>query len=286
MRIRRLLPPALLAMAGLAAAEAADRFADVQISAQPVRGSVFMLTGAGGNIGVSVGADGTLIIDDQFAPLAGRIQEALDGLGGSRPKLVLNTHFHGDHTGSNAHFGRTGTIIAHDNVRVRLLDDGGADRYRLPVVTYADRVNVHFNDEEIQLIHLPAGHTDGDSVVWFRTANVIHTGDLLFVDRFPYIDMDSGGSVAGFIRSLETLLQMLPDDVRVIPGHGPLTGKRALRTSMEMIRATRRIVAGRKEQGQSADQIIAAGLPEEFADFGSGFINQERWIRILLSDLP
>ncbi len=275
---------AMICTATTASAADADRFADVKVTAQTVNGSVHMLTGAGGNVGVSVGEDGTLIIDDQYAPLAGRIQEALNGLGGGKPKLILNTHVHGDHTGSNAHFGNTGTIIAHDNVRVRLLSEEGLDRSALPLVTYTERVTVHFNDEEIQLIHMPTGHTDGDSVVWFTTANVIHMGDHLFVDRFPYIDIGSGGSVSGYIDNLNTVLGMVPDDIHVIPGHGPLTDKAAIVRSVDMIRSTRATVSEGVEAGLDADAIIAKGLDPKWASFGAGFINEERWIRILLSD--
>jgi glyoxylase-like metal-dependent hydrolase (beta-lactamase superfamily II) len=269
--------------AGTALAGPGDRFADVKVTAQPVNGSVHMLTGAGGNVGVSVGEDGTLIIDDQYAPLAERIQAALDGLGGDKPRLILNTHVHGDHTGGNAHFGATGTIIAHDNVRIRLLE-GDPERTALPLVTYSQRVTVHFNDETIELIHLPTGHTDGDSVVWFKTANVIHMGDHLFVDRFPYVDVGNGGTVRGFMRNLATVLEMVPDDVHVIPGHGPLTNKAAISSSLEMIRATRNVVAEGIAEGLSEEELIAQGLGDEWASFGSGFINEERWIRILLSD--
>lgn len=281
--LRAVLLTGLLTVPALAAAGPADRFADVEVTAEPVQGGIYMLTGAGGNIGVSVGDDGTLIIDDQYAPLAGRIQAALDGLGGGKPKLILNTHVHGDHTGGNAHFGSTGTIIAHDNVRIRLLE-GDPERTALPLVTYAERVTVHFNDESIELIHLPSGHTDGDSVVWFRTANVIHMGDLLFVDRFPYVDVASGGTVSGYMRNQAAVLAMVPDDVRVIPGHGQLTDKTGISASLAMIRATRQIVADAVAAGLSADAIIARGLGDEWASYGTGFINEERWIRILLTD--
>ncbi len=281
--LRTALLAALVGFAPLMQAGPADRFANVEVKAEPVSGSVYMLTGAGGNIGVSVGEDGTLIIDDQFAPLADRIQAALDGLGGGKPRLVLNTHFHGDHSGSNAHFGETGTIIAHDNVRIRLVD-GEMARSGLPLVTYDDDINVHFNDEAIQVMHLPTGHTDGDSVVWFKTAKVIHMGDLLFVDRFPFIDVDSGGSVSGFLRNLETVLDMVPEDTQVIPGHGPLTDVSAIASSIEMIRATRAIVAERVGEGMSAAAIIEQGLGTEWASYGTGFINEERWIQMLLTD--
>jgi glyoxylase-like metal-dependent hydrolase (beta-lactamase superfamily II) len=270
-----------VALPGLAAE--ADRFAEVRVTAEHVSGSVHMLTGAGGNIGVSVGADGTLIIDDQFAPLAERIEAALESLGGARPKLVLNTHFHGDHTGSNAFFGRDGTIIAHENVRLRLLGEESVERSALPLVTFDDRVRVHFNDDEIDVIHLPNGHTDTDSVVWFRNSNVIHMGDLLFNGRFPFIDVESGGTVDGFVENLETVLEMVPADVRVIPGHGELTGIASIAGAIEMIRATREQVRDAAASGRSVDDIVAAGLGERWAAYGSGFINEERWIRILLA---
>lgn len=264
-------------------AEEADRFAAVKVTAQHLGGSVHMLTGAGGNIGVSVGGDGTLIIDDQFAPLAERIQTAIDQLGGAQPKLVLNTHFHGDHTGSNAHFGRAGTIIAHDNVRARLLDVENGERYALPLVTFNDRVRIHFNDDEVDFIHLPHGHTDGDSVVWFKNANVIHMGDHLFNGRFPFIDVASGGSVEGFVKNLETVLAMVPEDIRVIPGHGELGSVVTIAESIDMIRATQKIVQDAVAAGRSAEDIAEAGFGDRWSGFGAGFINSERWTQILLA---
>ncbi|MGD8416889.1 MAG: MBL fold metallo-hydrolase [Pseudomonadales bacterium] len=275
---------AWLIAAAAYAAPAGDRFAEVEITAEHVAGSVFMLAGAGGNIGVSVGADGTLIIDDQYAPLAERIQSALDGIGGGRPKLVLNTHYHGDHTGSNAFFGNSGTIIAQDNVRLRLLDMEDIDRAALPLVTFEDHLTVHFNGDDIAVIHLPQGHTDGDSIVWFKQANVIHMGDLLFVDQFPYVDLDAGGSVDGYVRNLTAVLQMVPNDIHVIPGHGPLTDRSAIRRSLAMIEATRAVVMEARNEGLEADAIVARGLPAEWASFGTGFIDQESWIRTLLSE--
>ena len=268
-----------------AIAAQADRFADVEISADQISGSVYMLTGAGGNIGASVGVDGTLIIDDQFAPLGERIQNALNAINGGKPRLVLNTHFHGDHTGSNARFGLDGTIIAHDNVRIRLLDAEGVERSALPLVTYADRIHVHFNDDDIELIHLPAGHTDGDSVVWFKQANVIHLGDHLFNGSFPFIDVASGGSVEGYVANLEAVQAMVPADIQIIPGHGELATVQAVADSIAMIHNTFRTVKDAQAAGKSADEIIAAGLDPQWDSYGAGFINEERWIRILLSGL-
>jgi cyclase len=268
-------------LSGLSAAAQEDRFAGVEVAAMPISGPVHMLVGAGGNIGVSVGDDGTLIIDDQFAPLADRITAALQGLGGDRPRLVLNTHFHGDHTGGNPLFGRSATIVAHHSVRVRLAAQADFPRAGLPVLTFADRVEVHFNGDTIEVLHLPAGHTDGDSVVWFKGANVAHLGDLLFHGTFPFIDTANGGSVPGVIVNLTRLLDLLPDDVRIIPGHGPLATKQAIRDTLEMIRATRGEVMTALGNGHTVEQIVAAGLDDRWATWGAGFINEERWIRTL-----
>ncbi len=262
-------------------AEPDDRFAGVEITVMPVRDHVHMVTGAGGNIGLSVGADGTLIVDDQFAPLAERIQAAIDAHDGAAPKLVLNTHFHGDHTGGNPAFGVNGTIIAHDNVRQRLLTTDDFPDAGLPVLTFAEEVRVHFNGDTLRVIHMPAGHTDGDSVIWFERANVLHMGDLLFNGAFPFIDLNSGGSVAGVIVNLTRVLEMVPADIQVIPGHGPLAGTDDIRATLEMIRETRAAVTAALGSGQSVDEIVATGLDPRWASWGSGFINEERWIRTL-----
>ena len=262
----------------------ADRFANVQVTSQHIGGTVHMLTGAGGNIAVSVGDDGTLIVDDQFAPLAGRIQAAVDELGGSRPKLVLNTHYHGDHTGSNAFFGAAGTIVAHDNVRIRLLSADDVQRVALPLVTFAEGLTVHFNDDEIALIHLPHGHTDGDSAVWFKNANVLHTGDQLFNGRFPFVDIDGGGTVSGYMQNLETILELVPADIRIIPGHGALANIATVAENLEVIRTTQKMVVDALNGGDSIETVIERGLGAEYADWASGFINEERWIRILDAD--
>lgn len=257
-----------------------DRFAAVEMKAQHVAGSVHMIEGAGGNIGASVGVDGTLIVDDQYAPLADKIVAALGDLGGDRPKLVLNTHYHGDHTGSNPIFGRTGTILAHDNVRLRLLDREDFERGGLPVVTYADRINVHFNDEEIEVIHLPSGHTDGDSVVWFKTANVIHLGDHYFNGMFPYVDIDAGGNVDGFIQNLESVVAMVPEDTKIIPGHGPLSDIGRLKENIQALKASTSLIREKLAAGASVAEITKA-LDEDFSDWGRGFINSARWAQTI-----
>ena len=284
--IPRRLAQVLLLTTGAAVAFAADdRFSGVEVEAVHVSGPVHMLTGAGGNIAASVGDDGVLIVDDQFLPLAGRIQDAIDELGGDRPKFVLNTHYHGDHVGGNPHFGQAATIIAHSKVRTRLAADEELPPVALPVVTFDDTLSVHFNGDEIALFHLPAGHTDGDSAVWFKSANVLHLGDQLFSGRFPYIDLDAGGTVQGYAANLEAVLKRAPEDVQVIPGHGPLGGLEAVREALSVIQATRAKVANTIAEGTGVEAIIKAGLGSEYADWGSGFISEERWIRILARDL-
>ena len=277
----RLLAATLLYIS--AANAAPDPFADVEIKTTPVAGTVHMLTGAGGNVAISLGGDGTLIVDDQFLPLAPRIQAAIDGLGGGRPAFILNTHYHGDHTGGNPFFGETGTIVAHENVRVRLLD-GDLPAVALPVITYSNRMAVHFNGEEIALLHLPQGHTDGDSAVWFKQSNVLHTGDQLFNGRFPYVDIEGGGTVGGYMANLEAIIAAVPADIRVIPGHGELCDIATVRHNLETIGATRQIVVDALDGGASLDEVIETGLGEEYAAWGSGFISEERWIRIIDAD--
>jgi len=270
---------ALLTCSSALQAADSDRFAKVEITSQPVAGPVHMLEGAGGNIAASIGADGTLIVDDQFAPLAERIQTQLNELDGAVPRIVINTHHHGDHTGSNETFGAAATVIAHANVRERLVD-AQSPRTALPVVTFDDRVRVHFNDEAIDIVHMPAGHTDGDSVVWFRGSNVIHMGDHLFAGSYPYIDVDSGGSVTGVMKNLTQVLEMVDDETRVIPGHGVLSSTEAIRQALYLVRDSALLIMRETESGTSDADLIAK-LKSEFPAAGKGFIKPERWLSIV-----
>ncbi len=272
-----------LLAAATAMAGPADRFANVEIKAQHVSGTVHMLEGAGGNIGASVGPDGTLIIDDQFAPLGDKIIAALDALGGERPKLILNTHYHGDHTGSNPQMGDTGTIISHDNVRVRLLDQEDFPRSGLPLVTYDDDVTVHFNDDTLVVLHLPNGHTDGDSVVWFKQANVIHMGDHFFKERFPFVDVAAGGSIDGFVANVERVIGLVPADIQVIPGHGTLSTLDELAATTAAVKSSSALIRERLAAG-AASAEIAAEIDEAYPGWGSGFISAERWVQIVQAD--
>lgn len=260
-----------------------DRFANVEVKAEKVAGSVYMLTGAGGNIGVSSGEDGVLMIDDQFAPLAEKIVNTLATLNDNAPKYLINTHYHGDHTGSNAFFKdkHDTTIFAHENVRIRLASGENAQKSALPVVTYQDGIKFYLNDETIHVIHLAKGHTDGDSVIWFENANAVHMGDLYFHNRFPYIDLGAGGTVAGYIEAVETIIAKVNDDTKIMPGHGPLSNKTELKSFVEMIKDTYLYVQTKKTAGQSEDEVLKAGLDEKWNDWSWGFINEERWIKTL-----
>jgi cyclase len=292
--MRRLYVYALLIVCFTAAhARAQGDFSKVQMKATKVAGNVYMLEGAGGNIGVSAGADGILIIDDQFAPLAGKIRAALKEINPGQLRFVLNTHYHGDHTGSNVVFGKEGTIIAHDNVRARLAAEQtvlgqkypAAPKEALPVITYGQSVSIHFNGEEIRVIHFPNGHTDGDSVMFFHTSNVVHMGDHFFFNAFPFVDIDHGGSVEGLAKNVGDIVARLPADSRIIPGHGPLATLDDLKRYHRMLTETTAIVRKEMAAGKTLAQLKAAGLPDEWKTWGTGFIKTDRWIETIFNSL-
>ena len=274
-----------LALAGFFASTAFSqgRFDDVEVKAQAVGGSVHMLVGAGGNIAVSAGPDGLLIVDDQYADLAEKIAVSLADISKEQTRYVINTHFHGDHTGSNAFFSqhKKATIFAHENVRVRLSAGEETDPAMLPVVTYEKGVKFHINGDTIHVFHLANGHTDGDSAVWFEQPDVLHTGDLFFKDWFPFIDLNSGGSVVGYIAAVETLLGMTGNDTKVIPGHGALANKADYVRFLDMIKTTYAFVQGKKAAGMSEDDLVDAGLEDKWKSWSWNFITEEKWIRTL-----
>ncbi|MFQ3251087.1 MAG: cyclase [Glaciecola sp.] len=262
---------------------AQGRFDNVEVKAQAIGGSVHVLVGAGGNIGVSAGPDGLLIVDDQYADLAEKIATSLADISKEQTRYVINTHFHGDHTGSNAFFSKhkKATIFAHDNVRVRLSAGEETDPAMLPVVTYDKGVKFHMNGETIHVFHLANAHTDGDSAVWFEQPDILHTGDLFFKDWFPFIDLNSGGSVAGYIAAVETLLGMIDGGTKVIPGHGSLANKGDYERFLNMIKQTYAYVQAKKAAGMSEDDVVKAGLEEKWKSWSWNFITEERWIRTL-----
>ena len=288
------IPAAVLAAALLATPAAAQQdLSSVEVTAQHVAGSVHMLTGAGGNIGVSAGEDGVLIVDDQFAPLADKIRAAIAEISAGNLEFVVNTHFHGDHTGGNVVFGEEALIVAHTNVRQRLAAGDGArgqsgapaPKVALPVVTYDIGVSIHFNDEQLMIGHLAGGHTDGDSFVYFMDSNVIHLGDQFFAGRFPFVDVASGGNAVGLRDSIGGVLDRLPEDAKVIPGHGPLSSVDDLRTYHRMLTESVATVKAGKDAGKSLEEIQAAGFSDEWEEWGSGFINESVFIGFVYESL-
>ena len=285
MNIKKLATTCLILCVAASALAQDDRFASVTIETVPVTGNISMLIGSGGNIGVSTGSDGLLIIDDQYGPLAAKIRAALSQLRSDTPKFLLNTHFHGDHTGGNADFGVASIIIAHENVRGRLVA-GDSPGSALPVITFDEDVTVHFNGENITLIHMPRGHTDTDSVVMFEESNVIHMGDHFFNGGFPFVDLASGGTVQGYISNLEKALSWIDDDTSVIPGHGPLGTKADLLAFYNVVRDTSTTIRVMKSQQMSAEEAVAEGLGDEYESCGQGFINEQRWIETVFASYP
>jgi len=283
----------LLLFANHQPAVAQQDFGKVEIKATKVSGHVYMLEGSGGNIGASVGDDGIVIVDDQFAPLAPKIKAALKNITDKPIRFVLNTHFHGDHTGGNAQFSSEATIIAHENVRKRLKEGGTvlsgpvdpSPREGLPVITFNDRATVHLNGEDIRAIHLPHGHTDGDSVIYFHESNVLHMGDDFVTYGFPFVDVGNGGSVSGMIVGLEKVLGMVPKDVKIIPGHGAVSTPADVQKFITMLKETHALVASAVKEGKTPDQMKKDNLLAKYEDLGKGFIKADKWIDTLYSDI-
>src|ERR1051325_9312066 len=273
----------LLALTPLVRAQ--QDFSKVEVKATHVAGNIYMLTGSGGNIGVSVGPDGILIVDDQFAPLAEKIETALKQLSPGKLKFVLNTHYHGDHTGGNKHVGQQAHITAHTNVRKRLGGKAGDSKPELPVITFDHSLSVWFNGEEIKVVHVPPAHTDSDSIVYFTGANVIHFGDTFFSGRFPNIDLGGGGDVRGYIHNVEDAIKQVPPDAKLIPGHGPLSTVKELRAFHEMLIETSTIVEKAIMAGKGLDQIKTEGLPGNWKTWSAPTITTSRWLEILYRGL-
>jgi cyclase len=289
---RSTLPILSVLLAALLAAAATEQ-EDTRVETRAVRGQVSYLVGAGGNVGVMVGKDGVLLVDDKFARHAAAIDGALKALGGGAPEWLVNTHWHGDHTGGNEHFGATATIFAQTNVRRRLAGDkqavGGrvaeppAAPAALPAVTYEDGIVLHVNGEDVRVMHLGPGHTDGDSVVFFQGSNVVHMGDLFFNIGYPFIDLASGGDVEGVIKSCKQVIELVPADAAVIPGHGDATDVAGLKTYVAMLEECLARVRKAHAEGKTAEQMVGAGLLSDFnARWGKfDFVTPEKWIGTL-----
>ncbi|NIM51671.1 MAG: MBL fold metallo-hydrolase [Gemmatimonadales bacterium] len=270
---------------------------DVEIQTVRVADNVYMLMGRGGNIGVSVGEDGVFLVDDQYAPLTDKILAAVREISDRPIRFVINTHWHGDHTGGNENMGKAGAVIvAHENVRVRMSTEQFLSTFNrrtppsppgaLPVITFTDAVTFHWNGDSIRVFHVEPAHTDGDAVIHFTKANVIHMGDIYFAGRYPFIDSDAGGTIDGVITAVEAGLRIAASDTKIIPGHGQLSDVEELRDYGRMLSAVRDKVTALIAQGRSRDEVIAAKPSQEFdADWGGGSFQPDQWIGIVYDGL-
>lgn len=282
-RIRELLA-ALVASVCLAVTPALAQerdFSAVEIIPHHVAGSVYYLEGAGGNIGLSVGEDGVVMIDDQFAPLTDKIVAAIGEINDGDIRFVINTHVHGDHTGGNENLGRMGVLIlARDEVRVRLSESVSGDA--LPVLTFSESVTIHLNGEEVHAFAVPPAHTDGDSYVHFKGSDVIHAGDIFRTVGYPFIDLNNGGTLAGLVDSLDLLIELAGPDTKIIPGHGVVSGEGAVMEVRDMVTD----VAGRVEslvgRGMNYEQVVAA---KPTADYDERYGDPERFLSAVYAEL-
>jgi len=289
----------LLAALPLAAPlQAQDQdFSDVEMQTILVSQGVWMLVGAGGNIGVSAGEDGVFLIDDQYAPLTDKIRAAVAKISPKPIRFVFNTHWHGDHTGGNEHLGESGAlIVANDNVRKRMStkqflkafnrEVPASPNVALPVITYSEDVTFHLNGDTIHAFHVAPAHTDGDSIVYFEKADVIHMGDVFFESGYPFVDLSSGGSVQGVIDGANRALELIGPNTKVIPGHGKLSDRAGLIAYRDMLRAIVGRVAKMKAAGKSLEEIQAAKPTAEYDErWGGGFIDADRMVATVFESL-
>ena len=274
-------------------------FGQVSYKSTEVADGLYMLEGVGGftggNLGLSVGADGVVLIDDGLPPLVDTMKAAIAKLTDKPVDYVINTHVHGDHIGGNEAMTKAGaTIVAHDNIRKRLLADGiqtrsgkvKAPKEVLPVLTFSDTMTFHLNEKAAHAFHAKHAHTDGDAIIHFTDVNVIHTGDIFFNGMFPFIDLDSGGSVDGYIKAQEKILSLSDDQTKIIPGHGPLASKADLQTALDVLKDCKSKVAAMVSDGKSEADILAANpLAQYHEKWNWAFITTERMTKTLIRDL-
>jgi glyoxylase-like metal-dependent hydrolase (beta-lactamase superfamily II) len=275
------------------AAQQQPDWESVEINTVKLTDGLYMLMGRGGNIGLSIGDDGAFVIDDQFAPLTDKIVAAISKLTDQPVRFVLNTHWHGDHTGGNENLGKAGAmIVAHDNVRKRMNPEAFKDLIgsstqappaALPVITFSDEMNFHWNGDRIHVVHVTHSHTDGDAIVFFERQNVVHMGDTFFAGRYPFIDVNSGGSVQGMIASSSKVLGLVHPDTKIVPGHGDLAGAVELRAYRDMLEAARDAIAPMLARGMTEDEVVAA-KPTAALDPTWG-TNSERFVRSVYQSL-
>ena len=276
---------------------AQSRWDSVTIRAQALRGGVYMIIGSGGNIGLSVGPDGAFLVDDQYAPLSAKILAAVRGVTAEPVKFVVNTHWHGDHTGGNENMGKAGALlVAHQNVRKRMSVEQfnavfnnrtpASPPAALPVVTFTDSVAFHINGDELVAFHVPPAHTDGDAIIHFTKANVIHMGDTFFNGNYPYVDVSSGGNVNGIIAAADRVLAMCGPQTIIIPGHGASTDCAALRRYRDVVATIRDRVQAEIARGRTLEQVKGAGVSKDFdAEWGKGFIRPDVFAELVYRSL-
>jgi cyclase len=290
---------AVLLVMVLAQGAVAQDFSKVEVAAQKLGDSTWMLTGAGGNIGLSVGDDAVFVIDDQFAPLVPRIKAAIARITPKPVQFVLNTHFHFDHTGGNEAFGKDGAlIVAHDNVRRRMSRDQlislitstspqkASPKAALPVITVAGEITFHINGDEVHAFHVPRAHTDGDLIVHFRQSDVVHMGDVFFNGSYPFIDVSSGGSAEGVLAAADRVLALSTERTKIIPGHGPLAGKADLQAYRDLLATVIGRIKDQRRAGKTDSEIREARPAADFdARYGNGFIKPDVFVQMMLSGI-
>ncbi|MFK5970489.1 MAG: MBL fold metallo-hydrolase [Candidatus Marithrix sp.] len=297
--VKKVIFGLLLGFTTIALAESVgDKFSNIKIKTIELSNGIYMLMGMGGNIGVSIGEDGVFLIDDQFAPLTEKIKTAITKLSDKPIRFIINTHWHFDHTGGNENFGKEGSVIvAHDNVRERMTKDGFIEAFNktipaspkvaLPIITFNDTITFHLNNLEIKVVHQNNAHTDGDSIIFFKTANVIHMGDTFFNEMYPFMDSSSNGSINGMINSVEHIITMVDDKTQIIPGHGPLADKKALEKYHTMLITVKERMQKLMNQGKTIEEIIALKPNADLDNaWGNGFLNPEAFLKVLYSVMP
>jgi cyclase len=275
----------------------AQNYDTVKIAPVSVTNTIYMLKGSGGNIGVLIGKDGTLMVDDQFAPLSNKINGAIKTLSPGEIKFLINTHLHGDHSGGNENFKKMGaTLVAHDQVRARMTKEQvnkvfnritpPRDLEALPVITFSDKLNFHLNDENVELIHIDKGHTDGDVIVRFTKANVFHTGDAFVRYGYPFIDVSSGGSFTGFLNTLDKLIALADDHSKIIPGHGELATKADVKALRDKLYDIKDQVVAALKKGKKIEDMVSLGITDKYdAELGKGFLKGKDFVLLVAEEL-
>lgn len=256
---------------------------------------VHMISGAGGNVAVFTGSDGILLVDSQFSESHKKLKKEISKIKKGKIGFLVNTHWHGDHTGANLHFGKKSVIVAHQNVRAKLLDNQRINFLKktikkqpkagLPKVTFSNHVKLHYNDEEVEILHIAEGHTNGDAVVFFHQQKVVHLGDLFFSGKFPFVDLEHGGNVIKYHNNLKTLLKTIPKDYKIIPGHGPLSGYKDFEDFEKVVSKSIDRVKDEKEIGRKLEDISLKSVLEHHPGYEKGFISEEKWVKLIWDSL-